>query len=74
MVERYDIDVDGCDCCEVVEYVDPDGEWVKCDDYAKLADLCGRMAVLLGDLTINLNALDARMAKEIVAEAEEVLK
>jgi len=28
----------------------------QCDDYAKLADLCGRMA------------------KEIVAEAEEVLK
>ena len=74
MVERYDIDVDGCDCCEVVEYVDTDGDWVKYEDYAKLADLCGRMAVLLGDLTIKLNALDARMAKEICAEAEEVLK
>ena len=47
MVERYDIDVDGCDCCEVVEYVDTDGDWVKYEDYSKLADLCGRMAVLL---------------------------
>jgi len=46
----------------------------QCDDYAKLADLCGRMADLLGDLKIKLNALDTRIVKEMIAEAEEVLK
>ena len=60
-------DVDGC-----LERTDT--EYVRYEDYSKLADLCGRMAVLLKNLTIKLNALDARMAKEIVAEVEEVLK
>ena len=71
MVERYDIEADGNFCSESI---DDKGDWVKYEDYAKLADLCGRMADLLGDLKIKLNALDTRIVKEMVAEAEEVLK
>ena len=69
MVDQYD--VDGYDADMLPSTY---GDWVKYEDYVKLADLCGRMADLLGDLKIKLNALDTRIVKEMIAEAEEVLK
>jgi len=78
MVDQYNIDVDGCDCCEVVEYVDTDGDWVLYEDYAKLADLCGRMKSLLYFTSRRSPVRDGsvvdKMIKKAIAEAEEVLK
>jgi len=39
---------------------DESGDFVGYEDYAKLADLCGRMVDLLGDLKIKLNARAGR--------------
>jgi len=69
MVERYYIEIGRSN-----PKISENGDWCRYEDYAKLADLCGRMADLLGDLKIKLNALDTRIVKEMIAEAEEVLK
>lgn len=63
MADRYDI-------YGVVKVSSLDDEWVNYRDYAKLDDLCGRMATLLDDLTIKITGMDERTARELISEAE----
>ena len=67
MVDQYD--VDGYDADMLPSTY---GDWVKYEDYAKLADLCGRMATLLRCTPATI--LDAGQKQKAIAEAEEVLK
>lgn len=66
MVKRYDFS----------EYANigpiADGDWVEYEDYEKLFNLCGRMAILIEDSAGELEAYGATIARELLREWEEM--
>jgi len=73
MVDQYD--VDGYDADMLPSTY---GDWVKYEDYSKLADLCGRMKFLLIYTTersrTQVGSVTSKLIKKAITEAEEVLK
>jgi hypothetical protein len=47
-----------------------DGDWVRSEDYDRLADLCDRMKTLLECVPDN-GSMYAKMCKQAIAEAEQ---
>jgi len=70
MIKRYDIWPEGSDVAYLEVEECEDGEWVKFEDYEKLAELLAENAVFCSDLMMDDQPIRAKKLRE---RAERVL-